>query len=280
MARRRHNHPEEDSPVPREINEAVEAARRANPFNPPWDQEERDLEDITESLGDLVVTPERPSAFVRGLEWRAPPEGQQQPQTLVINSQDPTQNIINMVITVVANNWVIAIQQLPTSIANFVNSQPQNILSQMETICERFGGGADWREGIIILLLKVLIERRLRQRQGGDVEEKKFEEEKKEVQNSSRLFTRPRPPDEILISALLEINNWSARNDGIEKLVPPILTLEGIARGSQSLSQLGNTVHTALGKLRSEHPEYWIPLSLEAYAAWHEGDIVPLFNFR
>ncbi|WP_267256534.1 hypothetical protein [Coxiella endosymbiont of Ornithodoros maritimus] len=82
------------------------------------------------------------------------------------------------VITVVANHGETAIRQLPTSIANFVNSQPQNILSQMETVCKWLGGGADWREGIIILLLKVLIERCLRKRLGGEVEEKSLRKEK------------------------------------------------------------------------------------------------------
>ena len=38
MARRRHNHPEDkDSPAPRQIHDAIEAARRENPFNSPWD---------------------------------------------------------------------------------------------------------------------------------------------------------------------------------------------------------------------------------------------------
>ncbi|WP_280123426.1 hypothetical protein [Coxiella endosymbiont of Ornithodoros amblus] len=49
----------------------------------------------------------------------------------MINSKDPAQNIMNNVITVIANHGETAIRQLPTSIANFVNGQPQNILSQM-----------------------------------------------------------------------------------------------------------------------------------------------------
>lgn len=137
---------------------------------------------------------------------------------------------------------------------------------------------------MIILLLKTLIERRLIERAhqpSEAMEEKNFEEEKeeekKEIPSSNGLFTRPEP-DEILISALLEINNWSARNDGIEKLVPPILNLERIAT-ERSSRQLGEIVHTALVKLRSEHRERWIPLPLEAYAAWHQGDnYTPLFR--